>query len=114
MIKKRDITNLSDLNKTVLGNFQFAGIRRNFPGTLASQIKGVRPTSTPNGIYFALRYLYDNGYGMKCPYKKDKNTPQLYLKYRKKIRLYAITPKKFLRPTYWSANPGKNEKWKYK
>ena len=114
MIKKRDITNLSDLDQTQWANVQFAGIRRQFPSTLASQIKGVQPITQPQGLYFALRYLYDNNYGMKCPFEKDKNTPQLNLKYRKKIQLYAITPKDFLRPTYWSANPGKNEKFHVK
>ena len=114
MIKKRDITNLSDLNQTGFGNVQFAGVRKHFPGLFANQIKGVQPTTQPQGIYFALRYLYTDGYGMKCPFEKDKNTPQLNLKYRKKIRLYAITPKDFLRPTYWSANPGKNEKFHVK
>ena len=116
MIKKRDITNLSDLDQTQWANVQFAGIRRQFPSTLASQIKGVQPITQPQGIYFALRYLYANNhtYGMKCPFEKDKNTPQLNLKYRKKIQLYAITPKNFLSPTYWSANPGKNEKFHVK
>ena len=116
MIKKRDITNLSDLDQTQWANVQFPGIRRQFPSLFANQIKSVQPTTQPQGLYFALRYLYANNptYGMKYPFEKDKNTPQLNLKYRKKIRLYAITPKDFLRPTYWSANPGKNEKFHVK
>jgi hypothetical protein len=108
--------NISDLDQTQWqwANVKFPRIRKNFPGLFSSQIKGVQPITQPQGIYFALRYIYDNGYGMKCPFEKDKNTPQLNLKYRKKIRLCAITPKEFLRPTYWSANPGKNEKFHVK
>ena len=35
-------------------------IRRQFPELLAMQTVTVIPTTTPQGIYFALRYLYDN------------------------------------------------------
>lgn len=35
-------------------------IRRRFPELLAMNTVSVIPTTTPNGIYFALRYLYDN------------------------------------------------------
>ena len=35
-------------------------IRRQFPELLAMNTVAVIPTTTPNGIYFALRYLYDN------------------------------------------------------
>ena len=35
-------------------------IRRQFPELLAMNTVAVIPTTTPHGIYFALRYLYDN------------------------------------------------------
>jgi hypothetical protein len=35
-------------------------IRRQFPELLAMNTVSVIPTTTPSGIYFALRYLYDN------------------------------------------------------
>lgn len=35
-------------------------IRRQFPELLAMSTVAVIPTTTPHGIYFALRYLYDN------------------------------------------------------
>ena len=35
-------------------------IRRQFPELLAMNTVAVIPTTTPQGIYFALRYLYDN------------------------------------------------------
>lgn len=35
-------------------------IRRQFPELLAMNCVAVIPTTTPSGIYFALRYLYDN------------------------------------------------------
>ena len=35
-------------------------IRRQFPELLAMNVVSVIPTTTPQGIYFALRYLYDN------------------------------------------------------
>jgi hypothetical protein len=35
-------------------------IRRQFPELLAMNTVSVIPTTTPTGIYFALRYLYDN------------------------------------------------------
>jgi hypothetical protein len=35
-------------------------IRRQFPELLAMNTVAVIPTTTPNGIFFALRYLYDN------------------------------------------------------
>ncbi|MGK3947058.1 hypothetical protein ABK046_52900, partial [Streptomyces caeruleatus] len=35
-------------------------IRRQFPELLAMNTVAVIPTTTPQGIYFALRYLYDD------------------------------------------------------
>jgi hypothetical protein len=111
-MKKRSITNLSDLDETKVIHNQHAGIRRWQTQTLSNKIIGIQPVSTPLGINFALRYLYDNN-SIKNPFKNIRSET-LQLKYKRKIRLHAITPKDFLRPICWSANPGKNEKWKYK
>lgn len=35
-------------------------VRRQFPDLLAMQTVATIPTTTPNGIYFALRFLYDD------------------------------------------------------
>lgn len=40
-------------------------IRRQFPELLAMNTVSVIPTTTPSGIYFALRYLYDTSAGLK-------------------------------------------------
>ena len=57
-------------------------IRRQFPELLAMNTVAVIPTTTPQGIYFALRYLYDgttkggafrHGRKMEVGYDLDKN-----------------------------------------
>jgi hypothetical protein len=57
-------------------------IRRQFPELLAMNTVAVIPTTTPQGIYFALRYLYDGtsksnqfrtGQKMEVGYDLDKN-----------------------------------------
>ncbi len=46
---ERDVTRISQVGRD-----------RGFPQLLSNVIVGVQPTSSPTGIYFALRYIYQN------------------------------------------------------
>ncbi len=47
-------------------------VRRQFPELLAMNTVAVIPTTTPNGIYFALRYLYSNGFDKTKPFRQGQ------------------------------------------
>ena len=103
MKRKIDVNNLSDIPES--GYFKPSSHRFG-PQLLSQNIVSVIPTSTPQGIYFALRYLY--GDDTMKEFNPWKTESFIEIKPRQKIH---FTPEEVkIKVHYnWCANPGKNE-----
>jgi hypothetical protein len=62
--------------------------------------------SSPVGIYFAFRYLYDD---YSLPPIEKNQTPEMEIKPKEFHHHKQEVSKVLLRPKNWNANPGKNE-----
>jgi hypothetical protein len=98
--KITEIEHLSDLGKSNAWN-AWGG-----PQLLSNITVGVQPVSSPVGIYFALRYLYDDN---SLPPIEKNQTPEMEIKPKEFHHHKQEVSKVLLRPKNWNANPGKNE-----
>lgn len=112
----RTVSSLSDILETPS--------KFGFPPFFSNTIIGVKPTTQPTGIYYALRYIY-SGNNNQTPTFTNFSPSMLYPTIMKPFNLTGEEPKlpkpnivkstKFkvtnekVRPKNWSANVGKNE-----
>ena len=101
MILKKipEVEHLSDLGKSNA----WGG-----PQLLSNITVGVQPVTNPVGIYFALRYLYDD-HSLPLPPIEKNQTPEMEIKPKEFHHHKQEVSKVLLRPKNWNANPGKNE-----
>lgn len=111
--RKRDVERLSDIEViSEFSGYNIPRIRRVYPQMFSNVTVGVQPVSHPQGLYFALRYLYGED---KLPKMEKNQTPEMKIKPKVHHHHKPEVNKVQLRPKNWNANPGKNEsRQKYK
>lgn len=106
--RKRDVERLSDIEfGTELSGYNIPRIRRVYPQMMSNVTVGVMPTTQPQGLYFALRYLY--GENEVLPKMEKNQTPEMKIKPKVHHHHKPEVSKVQLRPKNWNANPGRNE-----
>lgn len=106
--RKSGVERLSDVEfGTELSGYNIPRIRKVYQQMFSNVTVGVQPVSQPQGLYFALRYLYSNENILP---KMEKNqTPEMEIKPKVHHHHKPKVSKVQLRPNNWNANPGKNE-----
>ena len=105
--RKSDVERLSDVEfGTELSGYNIPRIRRVYPPMFSNVTVSVQPVTQPQGLYFALRYLYGED---KLPKMEKNQTPEMKIKPKVHHHHKPEVNKVQLRPKNWNANPGKNE-----